>query len=162
MEKISKAIEVFVEKVLRPCVVVVYAVLILCLLIQVLCRYFLKISSPWTEEMGGFAFVWLLFLSAAAAFVPDQHIRITIFTKKLSDKAQLILDIFIKIFVIVFLIFLTYYGFKFCWFVSGQKGVAIQISQAFPVAAVPVGSFCMIFGILHSMYANIKAKKVLL
>ncbi|RKI70122.1 TRAP transporter small permease [bacterium 1xD42-67] len=54
------------------------AVLILSCLIQVVARYLLPSSPPWTEELARFAFIWSSSLGAAVALERGLHAAITV------------------------------------------------------------------------------------
>ena len=45
---------------------------------QVLARFVLKISAPWTEESARYVFIWMTFIGAAYGAKKKQHIRIDI------------------------------------------------------------------------------------
>ena len=58
--------------------------LIMCLLIamgfaQVVCRFVLKVSVAWTEELLTFCMVWVAYLGASAATNERKHIMVSMF-----------------------------------------------------------------------------------
>jgi len=58
---------------------------VLIVAVQVICRYILKVSLPWSEEFSRYLFIWGTFLGAAVAFARDSHIRIDSLSRRLPD-----------------------------------------------------------------------------
>ena len=59
---------------------VIFFVLVVATIIQVLCRYFLKVSVPWTEELARFAFIWATMLGASVLVKTKGHPAVDVLT----------------------------------------------------------------------------------
>lgn len=68
----------------RGLCVALIAWIVISIMIQVVTRYLLGQPLVWVEESAGYAFLWLVFLGAAAGFKELRHIRIETFVGRLS------------------------------------------------------------------------------
>jgi TRAP-type C4-dicarboxylate transport system permease small subunit len=57
-------------------------------LASVVFRTVLGLSASWTEELGQYAFIFLVFIGAAAAVADDGHISITSFVDRLGPAGR--------------------------------------------------------------------------
>ncbi len=55
-----------------------------CVLLEVVARDMLSISTTWAEELSRFLFVWTVFLGAASAWHRGMHIVIDVLPRRLS------------------------------------------------------------------------------
>ena len=87
-------------------------------MIQVVNRFLVKISIPWTEELARYAFIWLSFIGVGIGVKRKSHI------------------IMLAIFVIS-----AVYGYKLTGklLASGQKSPALKLSMGYVYLAAPVG-----------------------
>ena len=76
--------------------------LLICVGLQILFRYVMKISVPWTEEGARYIFIWMVFLGSVVTFANDQNVRLTMLSGKFSPKTEVIIDIFGYLVVIIF------------------------------------------------------------
>ncbi len=67
----------------RGICVVLMAGIVISMSIQILTRYLLGQPLVWVEEAAGYAFIWVVFLGAAAGFKELRHIRIETFVARL-------------------------------------------------------------------------------
>ena len=68
--------------------------MVLSVTIQVLSRYVLHSSIPWTEEATRFLFIWMVFPAIGICAKEGKHIRITLLPSALPPKAAKVVDIF--------------------------------------------------------------------
>ncbi|HTU02279.1 MAG TPA: TRAP transporter small permease [Candidatus Sulfotelmatobacter sp.] len=54
--------------------------------LQVVARYVLEVSTPWSEEIARLAFVWAVFLGAAIGIRRDLHTRVDFLFVRLPDR----------------------------------------------------------------------------
>ena len=72
----------------RAVCVLLMAGIVISMTIQILTRYLLGQPLVWVEEAAGYAFIWLVFLGAAAGFKELRHIRIDTFVSRLPARPQ--------------------------------------------------------------------------
>lgn len=101
-----------------------------------------------TEEIANLLFVWAIFIGANRALREDNHIGVDFFTKRLSDKPRVFIEIMILLIMLMFLVFLCIYGFQLSFENSVRTIRSLSISYSFVTGAVPVGSALMIITVL--------------
>ena len=74
---------------------------------QVLFRYVLQISVPWTEELARILFIITMFLGIAIAIREEEHIVVDFLFKKMSSRAQATGQIIYNTTILIFLCFLA-------------------------------------------------------
>jgi len=67
----------------RALCVILLSGIVISMSIQIFTRYLLGQPLVWVEEAAGYAFIWLVFLGAAAGFKELRHIRIETFVARL-------------------------------------------------------------------------------
>jgi len=90
-------------------ITLLFIVLFVCAILQVLTRYVLPYSLPWTEEMARFILIYITFIGAAVAIYEKSHITITILVSKLSAALKLKIQILIDL-LILFFLYLVFRG----------------------------------------------------
>ena len=74
---------------------------------QVLFRYVLKISVPWTEELARILFIMTMFLGIAIAIREDEHIVVDFLFKKMNRRLQAFGQILYNLAIFILLCFLA-------------------------------------------------------
>jgi TRAP-type C4-dicarboxylate transport system permease small subunit len=83
----------------------------ICVLLQILTRYvpFIKVNG--TEDISVYSFIWSTFLGAAVMTRKKQHFSFTYFNEKAEGTlAGLIINLVIQALIIIFGIYIAYYG----------------------------------------------------
>lgn len=123
--------------------------------LQVLSRYAAPVRNAaaavfgrdplsWTEEVGTFLFVYLVFIGASLALKKNEHFALEIVTDSLPGKIRSAMRILIGLLVIVFSALVLWFGVKLAvggWVV---KTPALEIPRTIPYAAVPLGGALML------------------
>jgi TRAP-type transport system small permease protein len=63
------------DRLLKGLLILLVGVLTVCVFIQVLVRFVLKLPIPWTEEVSRIAFVYIIFIGATIAVREKAHIN---------------------------------------------------------------------------------------
>jgi len=64
-------------------------------LYEIVCRYVFNSPTLWAQDFSVYLMIWCAFLGVMPTDRADQHIRIDIWFKRLSPRAQLLLDLII-------------------------------------------------------------------
>jgi len=99
--------------------------MLLCAILQVLFRYVLHISVPWTEEAGRFLLIFVTFWGGAAALREREHISISTLFEKIPEKLRLLVQ----------LVFIVAMGFFLINVFIGSLGM-IKLTWDTPVGAI--------------------------
>ena len=88
-------------------VVGLFAATLVLVNVQIVCRFVLSISVPWTEEVSRLLFIWLAYLGAAVGYREGTLIVIDTVRELLGPSASRLLDPFVRIvsFAVVILLF---------------------------------------------------------
>lgn len=97
----------------------------------------------WSVEFAQLLFVWAIFVGANRTLRERKHITVDIFTKLLPEKIRKSVEIFTKLVVLAFLIFLMIYGFQLSAENSVRQINNLPLSYSFITLAVPIGSLLM-------------------
>ncbi len=107
-------------------------------------RYVIKFSFIWTEEFSRYSLIWSVMLASVPALYYGDHMYIDFLLKRAKGVYLSFLIWFKRIVVGIVLILLVYYGVKYTYEVRMFITMAMNISKAIPVAAIPVGSFLLL------------------
>lgn len=122
--------------------------MVLTVTLQVISRYAMKGTIPWTEEATRFLFIWMVFPAIGACAKQGKHIRITLLPAKLPRKAGICLDIFGNLVFIVLACILGYYSLEVVAAVqrAGQMSSVIPwLGRGHVYVIVPIGfALCLI------------------
>ncbi|MFQ5559160.1 MAG: TRAP transporter small permease [Nitrospinota bacterium] len=70
--------------------------------LQVISRYALSDPFTWTEECSRALFIWICFLGASVAQRNKNHITIDFFMRFFSEKARILLAVFVHVLTLLF------------------------------------------------------------
>ena len=162
LDKMEEIIEKIVSLVLTPMFMLLAAVSLL----QVVFRYFLRISLPWSEELARYLFIYTTYLGSVIGVSRNIHIDITavdLFLDKLEPAKRArwngALNIITSFVSAVVLGWITYLAIPYLMGVYrfGQRTPAMGLSLCIPVFSVPLG-----MGLMFLLYVKKFIKNVAL
>ena len=127
------------EESLRFALLALFAVIIVCVSLQVFFRYVLNDPLTWSEELARFSFMWMVFLGLGLAERDDQHIAVDFFVSKMPSGAQKAVRLAVEVFCIVVLAVACYHSFGVIQVQAAMRSVALNISMAYFAVVVPIG-----------------------
>ena len=93
-----------IERILHDAAsVVLFVMFVLCIL-QVVFRFVLKISAPWTEEFARFSYITLVFLMLPVLESNNDQLKVMYFLDKVPYKGRVVIYWFITILNVLFLL----------------------------------------------------------
>ena len=134
-----------------------YTLIVLVIGVEVIRRFVLSYSSIWGEEVARYAFIYLAWVGASAAVKDRAHIRIDVVQQFLSRKGKLAIYIFGDVMTLIISLFAVYFSYETLT-TSMKFGVVthgLGISQAWFLAAVPLGFSMVIFRLIQSLKRDI-------
>ncbi len=149
--RIEKFIEYFIFALLSSMSIVIF--------LQVVFRYIIRYSLPWSEELARYLFVWLALMGAAAGVKKNAHFGVDILVRKLNLKNQNILYLTGSSFILFFLCVIIFEGTKLTIINWTQLSPAMRIPMSFPYAAVPVSSLLMVIYTVKNVLLSFKKNK---
>ena len=120
--------------------------------IQVVARYVFKVSTPWSEELARYAFLWTTYVGCGMAYSKKKHVVIDLMEevgKKSANprRFSFYLEKLTMIAGAVFLcIFLTQYmGYFMKMAKMGRTSTAVNLPMVIPYASVIAGCVLMLW-----------------
>jgi TRAP-type C4-dicarboxylate transport system permease small subunit len=95
--------------------------------------------------------IWVAFLGGSLALQKGLHIGVELFLVRVSSRTRRWVSILSKMFILIFLIYLTIGGLKITWAVRDQSSPALLFSMAYAYLSAPVGGFFMALQTIHSL-----------
>jgi TRAP-type C4-dicarboxylate transport system permease small subunit len=123
--------------------------------LEVFCRFIMKVSLPWASEVATLALVWMIFLIAAYAVSLKSNIQIEFFRSCFSAKVKRAVGLMVDFILLILFLWLFLISFNYTVMIATARSAALQISQGYLYAAVPISAFLMLFyticGLLESL-----------
>ena len=102
------SIEKVLYGVVKTCAVLVTFWVVALIFMQVIFRFVLHISVPWTEEVARAFYIWIVFIGVVLVERDDSQIRTTLLLEALPVGVHLVLEIVIRVLQIGFNLILFY------------------------------------------------------
>ena len=109
------------------------------IILGIFCRYVLKSSIIWTEEVARFSLVWLVLMAAGGAYYHGDHMVIDFVVRRFPDKLQKMVSWFRFVLAIFILSLMIYLGFVNAVKIWHMRTMALGIPKTIPLMSVPVG-----------------------
>lgn len=137
-------------------VIMILATLIVAL--QVVTRYLLKVSLPWSEEIARYMFLWLTWVGASYATKMRRHVTIDIVVEALPKAGKKVCTVISTVVWIIFLCIMIYISVKLTASVASgnQHAVGSGIPMWIPYASIPTGMILMLFRLLQNCWHDLK------
>ena len=118
---------------------------------QVIFRFVLRASLPWSEEASRYIMVWLSMLGAGIGLRRKGHIGVEALTMLFPPRLKRAVEVFGSLIAALFCGGLIFYGMRLLGVVSAQESPAMEISMALPYGALVVGGGLMLLYALESV-----------
>ena len=140
MNKLDKIIDYFSKIVMGVSVSILSVVTIL----QVIARFIFNNPIPWGQDIIRLSFVYLVFFGGAYCVF-----------NILNEKSKKTLTIVIDILLIIFFIFLVYYGFIFTKTGLNQKAPYLDIPMAIYYLSLPIAALTMTYFQVRKLWKDL-------
>ncbi len=121
------------------------------ILLGVFCRYVLKSSLVWTEEVARFSLIWIVMLGALGAAVKGDHMAVDFVVPHLPPLFQRVIKqgkFFLSSAILLLMIYLGWVNATKIWY---MRTLALNIPKTIPLMALPAGFALLLVGsvLLH-------------
>ncbi len=144
------------RKYLEIAAVALVFVLVIVTTYQVFGRYVLHKTPVWSEELAKIILVWLTFFGTAIAFGKGTHLKIDLLENFLSKKVSLCLNLLVDIFIILFMIIICINCYEFMSQLSGRTTPAMRIPSSVAYFGLFIGFIASLPFIIASILRSIK------
>ena len=143
-----KSLKKFLENFEGYLCVAMLIIMSIVVFIQVICRFILKSSLPWSEELCRYLLVWVSFRGGAYGVKTGAHLGVEAVTLIMPEKMRKIVEILMLILGIALCCVILRYGIDIVktQFKRIQYSPAMHVPMAYAYLAIPVG---MVFFILR-------------
>lgn len=135
-----------------------YTMIVITISMEVVRRTLLSYSSIWAEEIARYAFIYVAWIGASAAIKERAHIRIDVILPLFSERIRGLLFLFGDIVTLILAILAIYWSMEpvINSIHYGSVTHGLRISQAWFLAAVPLGFSMMIIRLVQAMLRDVK------
>jgi TRAP-type C4-dicarboxylate transport system permease small subunit len=153
--KILKWIDDHIEEALLT---IVFSVMVSVIFVQVIARL-LDNSLSWSEELGRYCFIWLVYLGISYGVKKQRHISVDVMLVILKGKARIVLSLIANIIFLVFSLIVVRYGSDIALklLAFGQKSPALHIPMGIVYMASPIGMGLAAIRLIQNITRQIKA-----
>lgn len=168
-QDIINRILTMITKILTMVTTLCFFSILICVFLEVIFRYLLKISVPWTEEAARYLLVWMVFTGAIVAFKREENIKLTIILDKIPERTRMYFLIFIYLVIGLFNIILFKGSIsmaKLDWHVPSttMPGVVVgylYLSCVFSCFLISILVFIKLINIiLYSTYNQVESEEL--
>jgi len=147
MDRFSRAIDSFNRWIRWICIVFSGTIFIL-VMAQILFRYVIKISAPWTEEAARYLMIWMALLTAGLAFQKGQHFNIDFVTSRLRTRTRKQISFFTAFLTSIFILCIIIWGVPFATLGFFTISPGLEITMFLPYLAIPVAGVVMMLNLI--------------
>src|SRR5487761_2564682 len=140
LDAIDRGLATIVERVAAILVVVEIAVLFA----GMLARYVFNSPLVWSDELASILFLWLATLGAVIALRRGEHMRMTAVIGMMSSRARTFFDVLAAVGALMFVSLMLYPSYQYALEEGSIVTPALEISNAWRAAAMPIGALLMI------------------
>ncbi|MCI7353684.1 MAG: TRAP transporter small permease [[Pasteurella] mairii] len=142
--------------------VLLSAVLVVCVVWQVISRYVLGAPSIVTDELARFLFMWVGLIGAAYATGLKRHLAIDLLLLKMQGKNKTSLEVVILLVMIFFAGYILLYGGgNLAWdtHLTGQVSPSLGIDMGLVYLCLPVSGAIMLFYLLIDLIGKFSSER---
>jgi TRAP-type C4-dicarboxylate transport system permease small subunit len=116
--------------------------------VQVITRYCFNYTPSYGEELARYMFVWIVFLSLPIVAKKGGHMAIEMLTVRLKGAPLKTLRLLSGVFMLLFLVMMTYTGSIITIRQAIQTSAALEIPMSYVYCVIPFGCFIMLINVL--------------
>jgi TRAP-type C4-dicarboxylate transport system permease small subunit len=137
----------------RWALLVFYSMLVITMAVEVLRREVFSYSSVWGEEIVRYAFIYLVWIGAAAAVRERAHIRIDVIFEFVSPRVKALLYLFGDFVMLAVAVVALYWSWESVAvsFKYGSVSHGLRLPLVWFLSAVPIGFALLVYRVLQSI-----------
>jgi len=155
----NKFIHILYDCIVNTIVKISGSIMLICILLQIFTRVFLRVPFTWTDELARFSFLYLCFFGSVMTLRYKLHLGIDYFVGKFNKKAKFIDYAFVQIAIITFGLFVGVLGLRLLGIVSIQVSPILRIPMVFIYAILPTSGFLYAILGFYELKNHLQAKK---
>ena len=144
VHRFAAAVETAIGEACAWIVALLVVAEVIILFAAVVSRYGFHQPILWSDELASILFLWLAMLGSVVALRRDEHMRMTAIVGMVGPRARAFLDVFALVAALAFLVLIIGPACNFAHDEAAISTPALDISNAWRAAALPVGTGLMI------------------
>ncbi len=159
LSRILSLVSDTINKIIEFVVVSLLLILSALMVVAVFYRYVLNNSIYWSGEVSTILLVFISFLGSTVAYKHKAHVKIDIFSKKLSEKNKKILNFIIELSFCLFWVLVFLESLKLIPNFMFQTTATLEIPYAYFFSAVPISALIWILHTLNEIINIVTGEK---
>jgi len=131
-------------KCIEVTALIAFVVMLVLVMSQVVFRYVLQVSVPWTEEAARWFYAWQIFLGSSLAMRERLHLQITVLLGRFTGRPRACLDFFAALTGLGFLAGIIWGSLLMIRAVYPVQAGSFPISTSYLYLSLPVGLIAML------------------
>ena len=148
-----------VEKSLKIVLLVLASGVVVTTLLQIVARFILMLSIPWTDELARYLMIWASFVGLGVAYRKRELICVAFFIEKLPQYLLKVTLLVSDLLCSAFAIIIVFYGFRLCLLNLWQVSPSMRISLGIVYAIIPIGCLLFLLFAFESVFSYFSAKR---
>jgi TRAP-type transport system small permease protein len=147
------------DEVLGTFLEILLSLMVVIVIVQVLARYVIEVSIPWTEEAARYMLASMTFIGGAVALKEGKHIVVDFLFQRLPPQSQRFLSLVFGVLIFIFLLMIGWGGLRLlesAWDVPTASMPWVTMGQVYLV--MPIGLFLMIWYTIGLFWENWKRR----
>lgn len=138
--------------------VIFFTLMTIFIFLQIIFRELANFALDWTEELGRYTFIWLVYISASLAVKYNRHLRIEFIETILPDKISKWYALSAQFVWLLFSLLMVKEGFFVAKHIllSGQTSPSVGLTMGWVYMIIPAGFTLMSIRILQLMIQKLK------
>ena len=142
------------------CSTILLITCIVCIIIQIVARYVLRVSLPWTEEMARYCLVAVTFTGSAAACTEGEHLGAFFLRDMAKGRLKGAMLLFNNLVCVAFELFLIIGSYKMFFVTSEIPAVTIPVVKvSWLYVIMGLASLVMLWCSLIDVYCSFRVVK---
>jgi TRAP-type C4-dicarboxylate transport system permease small subunit len=147
----------YIEKLSVIFCTFVFSVILIAGITQVIGRYVLSSSPPWTEELMRFCCIWLILVGSSLTIRSDGHVAVDILISSIKGRAaKARIFILTRLLCVLFLIVIFIPSIQLIMKTTTSRAASLPIGYTWVYLAVPVGVIFMLCSYITTIPAYAK------
>jgi len=123
---------------------------------QVITRFIFSSPIAWGQDIIRLSFIYLVFWGGAFCVKEKEHLNIDILLTSISVKARKVVELIVNIVLVLFFVFIVYFGLMFTQSGSSQQAPYLPIPMSIYYMSLPTAGVFMIYYQLKEIFNQIK------
>ncbi len=147
------------DTILDAVAALLLAATVLLSFLQVIARYVLLVSTPWTEELARLFFVWAIFLGAAIGVKRNLHTRVDFLFVRLPPGAAVLLLAGMDLLLAGMAVVMVLYGGQLVLSTQADLSTSLGYPRNWFYLPVPLGGMLMLWYLLPGLARRLSRGK---